>query len=72
MKENRMAVKVYLPGKNAPRSYEKGERFYVADGGHLVVAAPWDRESSEAQVVAIFAPGQWSHAAVSGATAEQD
>lgn len=72
MREVDMAVKVYVPGKNAPRNYSQGTRFYVGDNGHLFVVAPWDRETQEAETLAIFAPGQWSHAAKADASADQD
>lgn len=56
-----MAIKVYVPGKTAPRVFAKGETFSVGEG-HLGVYAPYDGNLGVSPIEALFAPGQWTFA----------
>lgn len=48
----------------ASTAYPNGTDVNVADG-HLVVTAAWDPERKTFPRVAVYAPGQWTHANVS-------
>ena len=56
-----MSVKVYTPGKSAPRVFPNGDSFTVKDG-HLAVFAAYDAVQGITPTEALFAPGHWSHA----------
>jgi hypothetical protein len=59
-----MAVNVVVSKMVASTAYPNGTDVNVADG-HLVVTAAWDPERKTFPRVAVYAPGQWTHANVS-------